>query len=440
MEDKLVTLAILTYAKAQILKNVLENEGIETYIHNVNQIQPVVSSGVRVRIKESDLPHALKITESSAWLSEEVVGGKSPKLEKVSNKVLIPVDFSNYSLKACEFGFNFAQNIGAEVVLLHVYFTPIYATSLPYGDVFNYQLSDEENVRSILQKVHADLNALSDKVKEKVASGEFPDIKYTCVLREGIPEEEVLRYTKEYRPRIIIMGTRGKSQKDIDLIGSVTAEVIERSRVPVLAIPENTPFKQFSEAKRIAFITNFDQRDLIAFDSLINNLKSFKFSVSLIHLSDVQNTWNEIKLAGIKEYFQKQYPQFIIYRKQIAANANVAKMRTKKANKVAVKRMKQAGKLLVENKKDAFYDEVLKALWGYISDKLNIPVSRLSKDNIEEELRNYGVNDALIKEFLDALNNCEFARFAPGDDNQAMDKVYSASLEVISKMENSIKH
>ena len=70
MEDKLVTLAILTYAKAQILKNVLENEGIETYIHNVNQIQPVVSSGVRVRIKESDLPHALKITESSAWLSD----------------------------------------------------------------------------------------------------------------------------------------------------------------------------------------------------------------------------------------------------------------------------------------------------------------------------------------------------------------------------------
>lgn len=131
---------------------------------------------------------------------------------------------------------------------------------------------------------------------------------------------------------------------------------------------------------------------------------------------------------------------FIVYRKQIAANANVAKMRTKKANKVAVKRMKQAGKLLAENKKDAFYDEVLKALWGYISDKLNIPVSRLSKDNIEEELRNYGVDDVLIKEFLDALNNCEFARFAPGDDNQAMDKVYSASLEVISKMENSIKH
>lgn len=131
---------------------------------------------------------------------------------------------------------------------------------------------------------------------------------------------------------------------------------------------------------------------------------------------------------------------FLIYRKQIAANANVAKVRTKKANKVAVKRMKQAGKLLAANEKDAFYDEVLKALWGYISDKLSIPVSQLSKDNIEEELRTYGVAEDLIKEFLNALNSCEFARFAPGDANQAMDKVYTDSLEVISKMENSIKH
>ena len=72
-EEKLVTLAILTYSKAQILKNVLENEGIEAYIHNVNLIQPVISSGVRIRIKESDLPRALSIIESSAWLAEDVV-------------------------------------------------------------------------------------------------------------------------------------------------------------------------------------------------------------------------------------------------------------------------------------------------------------------------------------------------------------------------------
>jgi hypothetical protein len=131
---------------------------------------------------------------------------------------------------------------------------------------------------------------------------------------------------------------------------------------------------------------------------------------------------------------------FTLYRKQIAANANVSAMRTKKANKTAVKRMKLAERLLKENKRDAFYDEVLKALWGYISDKLNIPVSRLSKDNVEEELHRYGVDDTLIAGFLDALHNCEFARFAPGDAGQAMDKVYADSLNIISKMESSIKH
>ena len=131
---------------------------------------------------------------------------------------------------------------------------------------------------------------------------------------------------------------------------------------------------------------------------------------------------------------------FIVYRKQAAANANTVKMRTKKANKVAQKRMKLAGKLMAENKKDAFYDEILKALWGYISDKLSIPVSRLSKDNVAEKLRKHGVDEELIKEFLGVLDECEFARFAPGDENEKMDKVYSSSVALISKMENIIKH
>ena len=130
----------------------------------------------------------------------------------------------------------------------------------------------------------------------------------------------------------------------------------------------------------------------------------------------------------------------VIYRQKALENANVAKVKTKKANKVATRRMKLAGKLLAENKKNEFYDEVLKALWGYISDKLSIPVSQLSKDNIEAELTNYGVQKALIAEFIGVLNECEYARYAPGNENEAMDKVYSASVEVISKMENSIKH
>jgi hypothetical protein len=130
---------------------------------------------------------------------------------------------------------------------------------------------------------------------------------------------------------------------------------------------------------------------------------------------------------------------FFLYRKRIADNADLAAVKNRKANKIATKRMKKAGNLLKNNQKDAFYDEVLQALWGYVSDKLSIPVSKLSKDNIEDELKKYGVSDELVGDFINVLNNCEYVRYAPGDPNQAMDKIYESSLDIISKMESSIK-
>ncbi|MDR1719641.1 MAG: BatD family protein [Dysgonamonadaceae bacterium] len=130
---------------------------------------------------------------------------------------------------------------------------------------------------------------------------------------------------------------------------------------------------------------------------------------------------------------------FIIYRKQAAENANIALVRTKKANKVASKRLKLAGKLLKENKKEAFYDEVLKAVWGYLSDKLNIPVSSLTKDTVEAELDKYGAGKDLITQFMDILNTCEFARYAPAQDSHEMDQLYELTLQAIDKMENTIK-
>lgn len=130
---------------------------------------------------------------------------------------------------------------------------------------------------------------------------------------------------------------------------------------------------------------------------------------------------------------------FFIYRKQVKENSNIALVRTKKANKMAVRRLKIAGKLMKENKKEEFYDEVLRALWGYLSDKLNIPQANLSKDNVEAELTKYGVDEALINEFMDILNTCEFARYAPSQASDAMDKLYDLTVDAIGKMENTIK-
>ncbi|MCC8143823.1 MAG: BatD family protein [Tannerellaceae bacterium] len=130
---------------------------------------------------------------------------------------------------------------------------------------------------------------------------------------------------------------------------------------------------------------------------------------------------------------------FVIYRRQVKENANLALVRTKKANKIAVRRLKNTGKLMKENKKEEFYEEVLRALWGYLSDKLNIPQANLTKDNVEAELTKYGVSETLISEFMEILNTCEFARYAPMESAGTMDKLYEATVEAIGNMENTIK-
>ena len=317
MENKLVTLAIHTYQKAQVLKTILENEGIEVYLHNVNLIQPVVSSGVRVRIKESDLPAALKIIETTTIFDEENTLAGEDDFRKI---VLIPVDFSQYSIQACEIGFNYANIVKAEVIILHAYFTPFFPSTIALSDTFSYQTQNEEAATVLAKKAKKEMDKFSGFIRTKIQEGKWPEVDYSCVLKDGLPEEEIVAYSKKNKPLIIVMGTRGKNQKDVDLIGSVTAEVIEMSKFPVFTIPENTPFHSLSEVKHIAFGTSFEQKDLIAVDTLIRIFENYNTEYYLFHVTSRKDTWNEIKLAGIKEYFEKQYPSTTIKYEIIDAN------------------------------------------------------------------------------------------------------------------------
>lgn len=130
---------------------------------------------------------------------------------------------------------------------------------------------------------------------------------------------------------------------------------------------------------------------------------------------------------------------FVGYRKQLKRNADLSIVKNRRANKVAVKRLKLAAKLLKENNKEVFYDEVLKALWGYLSDKLLIPLASLSKENVVQELSTKGLAEEDINEFMALLSVCEFERFSPMHDSQAMDDVYERTVTVISKFQENIK-
>ena len=128
-----------------------------------------------------------------------------------------------------------------------------------------------------------------------------------------------------------------------------------------------------------------------------------------------------------------------VSRKRIADNANTAKVRVKKASSVATKRLKVARKLLMDNRKNEFYEEMMRALYGYFGDKLSIPVANLSKDNIEDELKRRNVTAEHITQVIELLDDCEFARYAPGDDEGRMDRLYEKAVSVIGQVENTIR-
>lgn len=149
---------------------------------------------------------------------------------------------------------------------------------------------------------------------------------------------------------------------------------------------------------------------------------------------------------GSWKYWLSYIIQFICFvialvlgSKQLKDNKNVAKSRGKKANKKAVKRLKTANKLLAEKKQNEFYDEVMRALWGYIADKLNMPQESLNKDNIQAELTSKQVSQELIDQFIKTLNDCEFARYAPSSDvNAQMEGLYQNAIDIITKIEDAL--
>lgn len=126
-------------------------------------------------------------------------------------------------------------------------------------------------------------------------------------------------------------------------------------------------------------------------------------------------------------------------RKQIKQNADIASLKNRKANKVAKKRLQLSQKYLKENKKDEFYEEMTRALWGYLSDKLMIPISEFSKEKANEELTKKGISDEMITELTSMIDTCEFARYSPVPDNSQMNEVFNHATDLIGKLENNLR-
>lgn len=304
MKEKMITVATHTYEKAQLIKMKLEAEGIKCYLKNINLIQGAFTGGVKVRIIDQDLDKALVIIEA---INETLFADKKKK--KTERIVLIPVDFSDYSYKACKLGLGVAEHLNAKILLIHTYFSPLINT-LPFSETFSYDINVDKTIQEIHQNAEDSMKLLVKSLKKEMANGTVPNIQLKQIIREGVPEEEILSYSKNYPPLVIVMGTRGLSKKNNDLIGSVTAEVIERAKVPVLAIPEESPHNSLQLLKNLAYVTSFDSKDFDAIHRLMNIIDKLKIVVHCIHVGHKgENLWDEVRLKGMRDFLQEKYVQ-----------------------------------------------------------------------------------------------------------------------------------
>lgn len=306
--NRLITLAIHTYEKALPIKNLLEREGMYVELNNVNLSSPVVSSGVRIRIREADLPMALRIVENFEIFA-------IPDIDAVKHKgrVLVPTDFSDNSFNAMRVAVRVAAQMQCEVEFLYAYMAPMNRETVQLSDAYDYELADIEATQRLQKEATGMMKRFTDRVKSEMKQGVIPAVKYSSVVMEGLPEEVIVEYTREHKPPLIVMGTRAAHKKEADLIGSVAAEVLDSCRVPAITIPENVDTSAF-EVKRAAFFCNLDQEDMLAIDALYRFYPDAGLEVTLAHVPHrgFRRPLLPVKQSGEKllEYCREHYGDY----------------------------------------------------------------------------------------------------------------------------------
>lgn len=313
MEAGFITLAIHTQEHAFALKRILETHGIEVKLQRFVASAAPVAVGLRVMIHEKDLPMALKVTESIEHLSpfnlDNVLTGHKGEL-------LIPVDFNDYCMCACKAGFDIASHLHLQPVILHAYPTPIFTPSFSLDDetidgmdgTLEEEFNDVELSRDLQKQGRKKMKDLIAKLHEEQKTGTVPDLNFKAVMEDGVAEDVIKEYCKMSPPTLVVMVTRGKEKKGEQLIGSVTAEVLDDCKVPVLSIPENCNFTLIKHLTEVTFLCNMDQHDLICVDTFMRMFDYPEVTITLIPVNEKQDKNLKSKLLNLKHYFAKTYP------------------------------------------------------------------------------------------------------------------------------------
>ncbi len=219
-------------------------------------------------------------------------------------KILVPVDFSDHTETVCKFALEIAKKAGGEIRLFHAYFDYIIiaSSSFPYS-VDTSEMFNQEMMVKIREEAKADLEKLEDKLVNDLIIQNIRNVRVVYTLTGGIPEDEILNTAETYDPDIIVMGTRGKGNKDI-LTGKVTSKVVKNAKCRILTVPINAKYSGFENMLYATNLANEDEKDL---RRLFELLITYRPLIHCVHINiDNAKFADEDKMNSLKAYFEDE--------------------------------------------------------------------------------------------------------------------------------------
>jgi nucleotide-binding universal stress UspA family protein len=312
MEDRIVTITSCRYSRAQLIKGRLEAEGIECFLSNINILQAGVAAGVKVKINEKDADRAFRIINE---MKSQFGESKMPVVDQMKSirRILVPVDFSDHTSNICNYALGIAHKLKAEVRLIYSYFNPVISND-PYLESQSYNFQLESLMASIGNEAKEQMKELKSKIKDQIEKENLTQIKkVTYSLEMGTTETVILNQIDKFKPGLVVMGTKGKGMGISDYIGGVTKKIIDKSSVPVLAIPDKSVFWGIEHVNKVLYATNFEESDYKTLRQLMTMVRPFNMEIFCVHIySGDSDPFDQLKMEQLRTHFTDEYSDYKI--------------------------------------------------------------------------------------------------------------------------------
>ncbi len=307
MDKKIITLGTYSFSQAQLLKARLESEKIDCYLKNINLIQSAIGTGVKVKINEENLSKALDIIDKLELTYASDTVQLPTAIDNINiNRILVPIDFSDFSPQICDYAEDIARKFNADILLFHTYSVATIDT-VPLSENYAYNSTLMELIADMEEHSKNKLQVLADTIKDNLQADNIDGVEVTCDVSGGTPAVEILNRYDSYQPDLLIMGSRGETAGTSNLLGSVVADVIEEVKVPVLIISDQGKHINFEETQNIMYATNFDKSDIRAIAKLQHISKPYGVDIKCVHFekNKADNTVTVHKMGLLRRYISR---------------------------------------------------------------------------------------------------------------------------------------